>query len=110
MTVAAFKTLALSFPGTFETPHFERSAFKVTGKRIFATLLEADQTVNIPLRMPEQKAFCELDEVHIFPVPNKWGLQGWTTFEIRHQDEAVMREALMSAYNDVMQPKPKRKR
>jgi len=110
MTAAAFKTLALSFPGTLEAPHFERSAFKVTGKRIFATLLESNLTVNVPLRPSEQLAFCGLDEVHIFPVPNKWGLQGWTTFEIRHLEEAVMREALTSAYNDVMLPKPKRKR
>ena len=71
MTTTAFKTLALSFPGTLEAPHFERSAFKVAGKRIFATLLEANKTVNIPLRVSEQQAFCELDEAHIFPVPNK---------------------------------------
>jgi len=110
MTVAGFKNIVLSFPGTEENPHFERRAFKVTGKRIFATLLEADQTVNIPLRLEEQKAFCSLDKAHIFPVPNKWGLQGWTTFEIKHLDEAIMQEALTSAYSDVMQPKPKRKR
>lgn len=109
MTPSAFRKLALSFPDTEENPHFERAAFKVTGKRIFATMLERDSTVNIVLRPEAQHDFCALDE-HIYPVPNKWGLSGWTTFEIRHVDADVIRQALASAHSDVMQPKPKRKR
>lgn len=109
MTPSAFRKLALSFPDTEEAPHFERSAFKVTGKRIFATMLESAGSVNIVLKPEAQHDFCALDE-HIYPVPNKWGQNGWTTFEIKQVDAEVIRQALASAYSDVMQPKPKRKR
>jgi predicted DNA-binding protein (MmcQ/YjbR family) len=109
MTTTAFRKLALSFPSTEEHPHFERAAFKVTGKRIFATMLESAASVNIVLTPDAQHDFCALDE-HIYPVPNKWGQNGWTTFEIKNVDAEVIRQALASAYSDVMQPKPKRKR
>jgi predicted DNA-binding protein (MmcQ/YjbR family) len=109
MTPAAFRKLALSFADTEESSHFERSAFKVTGKRIFATMLESAATVNIVLKPEAQQDFLALNEF-IYPVPNKWGLKGWTTFEIKHLDADVIRQALASAYSDVMQPKPKRKR
>jgi hypothetical protein len=42
MDVNSFKRIALSFPGTMEQPHFERTAFKIIGKNIFATLLDSD--------------------------------------------------------------------
>lgn len=109
MTTSAFRKLALSFAGSEENPHFERAAFKVTGKRIFATMLEKEASVNILLRPEAQQDFCALDE-HIYPVPNKWGASGWTTFEIKHVDGDVIRQALASAYSDIMQLKPKKKR
>ena len=37
-----FKKLALSFPGTEESPHFEKTSFRVK-KKIWATLDEAKQ-------------------------------------------------------------------
>ena len=109
MTTAAFRKLALSFADTEEAPHFERCAFKVTGKRIFATMLESTGSVNIVLKPEAQQDFLAQTEF-IYPVPNKWGLKGWTTFEIKHLDADVVRQALASAYSDVMQPKPKKKR
>lgn len=109
MTSAAFRKLALSFPLAEEHPHFERAAFKVSGKRIFATMLEADGVVNMGLTPEAQHEFCALNEF-IYAIPNKWGQKGWTTFEIKHLDADVVRQALETAYSDVMQPKPKRKR
>ncbi|MEJ1240398.1 MmcQ/YjbR family DNA-binding protein [Chryseolinea sp. T2] len=109
MTTAAFRKLALAFPSTEEHPHFERAAFKVTGKRIFATMLESDSLVNMVLTTDAQHDFCAVTE-YIYPVPNKWGQKGWTTFEIKHLDADVIQQALSSAYSEVMQPKPKRKR
>jgi hypothetical protein len=41
MTTEEFIDLALSFRGTISMPHFDRIAFKVEGKRIFATLHES---------------------------------------------------------------------
>lgn len=39
MSIEQFYQMALSFPGVIEHPHFDRTAFKVRDKRIFATLL-----------------------------------------------------------------------
>lgn len=105
MTTEEFRQLALSFPGTEEAPHFERRAFKVTGKRIFTTMLEAKASVNVVLKPTEQPSFCKLDKKHIYPIPNKWGERGWTTFEIKHLDRAVVQTALESAYKAVIEQK-----
>lgn len=110
MTSAEFRQLALSFPGTEEAPHFERAAFKVMGKRIFATLHEATQIANLKIPPDEQQSFCSLDKKAIYPVPNKWGLQGWTTFELKNLEADVMQEALNTAYKDVFKIAMKKKK
>lgn len=97
-----FREMALSFPGTVEVPHFDRTAFKVEHKRIFATLLEESMSANLKLPVNDQEVFCAIDNLHIFVVPNKWGLQGWTTFAIESISEKVMLDALYTAYQDVI--------
>ena len=104
MTNEEFKELVLSFPGVSHQPHFERIAFKVDGKRIFATLLEEDQAVNIKLSKSDQEQFSSLDDA-IFPVANKWGLQGWTTFRIARLDKDIVLTALQGAYDEVFKNK-----
>ncbi len=96
--IATFRRIALSFPGTIEQPHFDRIAFKVTGKRIFATLLEENKSVNLKLSMHEQNIFCTYNKKAVYPVNNKFGLQGWTTFELDEIPEEVISEALYSSY------------
>ena len=46
ITPGEAKAIALSFEGTDEKPHFNRTAFTVN-KKIFATLLEKDSTLNL---------------------------------------------------------------
>jgi hypothetical protein len=106
MSTEEFKKLALSFAGTLAQPHFDRTAFKVEGKRIFATLHEKSESANIVLSLPEQEVFCALDKA-IYPVPNKWGTHGWTTFELKKVERAVVLEALSSAYEEVMKKRRK---
>ena len=106
MTTQRFTELALSFPGTEFAPHFDRIAFKVTGKRIFATLHEGSGTVNLKLSPVEQSVFSSFDKDAIYPVANKWGLQGWTTFELRKMTKELMLDALENAYNEVFKSKP----
>ena len=101
MSLEEFKELALSFQGTMEHPHFERTAFKVEGRRIFATLHEESESANIVLSLPEQELFCALDK-DIYPVPNKWGLRGWTTFDLNRTEYSTILEALNSAYQEVV--------
>ena len=97
-----FTELALSFPGTESAPHFDRTAFKVVKKRIFASLHEKFLSVNLVLSLDEQRAFCEYDSKAIYPVPNKWGEKGWTTFDLQKVSKDVLFEALNSAYSDVI--------
>jgi hypothetical protein len=101
MTGESFAQMALSFPGTEKVPHFERVGFKITGKRMFATYLQKDNTANIFLTPNEQAVFCQM-EGGIYPVPNKWGEKGATTFELNSVPQHIFMEALLSAYNKVM--------
>src|ERR1700751_5068123 len=94
----AFQELALSFPNTEQVPHFERTGFKIIGRRMFATYLEKNNTANIFLTPVEQKLFCRMDKKNIYPVPNKWGEKGATTFELNTIGVELVREALLSAY------------
>jgi len=105
ITGKAFTAMALSFPGTAEQPHFERTGFKVTGRRMFASYLEHDNTANIFLTPQEQDVFCKIDKEHIYPVPNKWGEKGATTFVLNKVARELVLEALLSAYNEVMNAK-----
>lgn len=103
MTGEEFTEMVLSFPGTEQRPHFERTGFRVTGKRMFATYLAYDNTANIFLTPDEQSVFCKMDnDSGIYPVPNKWGQNGITTFELSRVPEEIVREALLSAYNEVL--------
>lgn len=106
----AFQKLALSFTHTEQVPHFERIGFKITGKRMFATYLERDNTANIFLTPAEQKLFCKMDKTNIYPVPNKWGEKGATTFELNTVAKEVVMEALLSAYNEILKAKVKNKK
>ena len=102
MTGDEFRSMALEFAGTETVPHFERIGFKIPKRRMFATYLEADNTANIFLTPAEQKTFCRIDRNNIYPVPNKWGEKGATTFCIAHLDPSIVREALASAYSDIV--------
>ena len=104
-TQKEFIELALSFPGTEQKPHFERMGFKVMGKRMFATYLEANHTANIFLTPAEQSIFCEMDAENIYPVPNKWGEKGATTFELDKVPTEFILEALYAAYKQIIQSK-----
>lgn len=97
-----FADMALSFPGTEQKPHMERTGFAVKGRRMFATYLEKDNTANIFLSPQEQSVFCKMDSKYIFPVPNKWGEKGITTFQLNKVSKEFVLEALLSAYNAVM--------
>lgn len=104
-----FKKIALSFEGTEQHPHFERVAFKVTGKRIFATLHEESESANIMLSKEDQAVYCSYDERAVYPVPNKWGLKGATTFELKKIPLELVSDALYTAYKTVLETKQKRK-
>src|SRR6476659_964883 len=101
----AFQEMALSFPYTEQVRHFERLGFKVMGKKMFATYLEENNIANIFLTPDEQNVFCKMDSLNIYPVPNKWGEKGATTFELNKVPKEFVLDALLSAYKKVIKQK-----
>ncbi len=99
-----FRETALSFPETTEQPHFEKPSFRI-GKKIFATLDLQKNRACIKLSEKDQDIFSLADTTIIFPVPNKWGKQGWTFIDLQQVDPELFREALKTAYCEVA-PKP----
>ncbi len=109
INMKAFSEMALSFPHTEQVPHFDRIGFKITGRRLFSTYLEKNNTANIFLTPEEQKVFCKMDKKNIYPVPNKWGEKGATTFELNKVEKGLVMEALLSSYNQVIKGNKKGK-
>jgi hypothetical protein len=103
MTGNEFKCFVLSLTGTEQVPHFKRIGFKIAGKRMFATYLERNSTVNIFLEPAEQSVFCNMNIQGIYPVPNKWGEKGATTFELKTVPKEILKEAVYTAYKYVLQ-------
>jgi len=97
MTNAAFRKLALSFEASVELPHFEKTSFRVAGK-IFATLDTAAARACLKFSEEEQALFCSYNKAVIFPVPNKWGKQGWTLVELKKISAPLLKEALKASY------------
>jgi len=104
MTKKDFFDAALSFPGTETRPHFDRMGFRIINKRMFATYLDNDNSANIFLTPEEQRVFCKMSK-SIFPVPNKWGEKGATTFLLDKIPGEIVTEALLSAYSNIIKAK-----
>ncbi|MGQ0738814.1 MAG: MmcQ/YjbR family DNA-binding protein [Bacteroidota bacterium] len=104
VTVEEARKLALSFPETDEHPHFERQAFRVK-KKIFATLSEKDNTLNLKLTLTDQSVFCSFDPAVIYPVPGGWGRMGFTTVNLKKVGKRMCKDALTVAWCTVAPPK-----
>jgi hypothetical protein len=91
------KSIALSFEGSGEQPHFNRTAFTVK-KKIFATLSFEDRTLNLKFTPVEQLIFCPPGSNVIYPVHGGWGRQGWTTINLDKASGKLVRAALEEAY------------
>ncbi len=91
------KQIALSFEGTDEKPHFDRTAFTMK-KKIFATLSFNDKTLNLKFTPQVQFIFCPPKSDVIFAIPNGWGRQGWTTINLDKANKKLVKSALEEAY------------
>jgi len=100
VSIDTFRKLALSFPEATEEPHFEKTSFTVK-KKIFATFDEAKNRACIKLSEIDQDVFSSTDKTVIFPIPNKWGKQGWTLIEMSKVREELFVDALTTAYCQV---------
>jgi hypothetical protein len=104
ITIESARQIALSLPGVEEYNHFGKPAYRANG-RIFATLWVPEQRMMVKLSLIDQSVFSAFNPVAIYPVPNKWGLQGCTFFELAAAREDMLTDALNTAYQDVMAKK-----
>lgn len=100
MTIDQFKQLANSFPQTTEQPHFEKISYRVN-RKIFATLSEKDHRATLKLSILDQDVFGLFDKTAVYPVPNRWGAQGWTFVEIDKLEGDILYDILKAAYCEV---------
>ena len=89
--------MAMAFEEATEEPHFEKTSFRVK-KKIFATFDRAKQRVCVYLELVDQSAFCAYNKDIVYPIPNKWGLKGWTFIELTTVPEEMLQDALNCAY------------
>ena len=99
-TTDSFRKLALSFPGVEELPHFEKTSFRIN-KKIFATMNEKENRATVKLSENDQHIFCLNDRSIVYPVPNKWGLQGWTNIELTKIKKRLLTQILKSSFKEV---------
>ena len=100
ISVKKFTALALSFPEAVERPHFESTSFRVN-KKIFASLSVKDKRACLKLSLIDQSVFSSFGRQAIYPVPNKWGKQGWTFVELAKVKTEMIADALTRAYCNV---------
>jgi predicted DNA-binding protein (MmcQ/YjbR family) len=99
ITIDTFRQLALSFQGTTEELHFEKISFRIS-KKIFATFDEKNNRACIKLPEVKQDVFSLFDKSVTFPVPNKFGKQGWTFMDLTKISEDMFLEALTISYHE----------
>lgn len=100
ITFDVVREWALSFPEVTEEPHFEKTSFRIR-KKIFATYNSEKHLLTVKLSAEDQDVFSAADRSIIFPVDNRWGLQGWTSIDLHRVHPELLRDALTTAYCQV---------
>ena len=99
MTAAAFRKLALGFPGVVEQAHMGHPDFRVGGK-IFATLgYPRPGWAMVSVTPYDQDALVKTYPKAFIPVKGKWGEQGATNIVLRHATTTTVTVALSAAYS-----------
>jgi hypothetical protein len=96
------KQIALSMPDTEEYDHFGRPAFKIKGKRTFATLWPAENCMMVKLSLVDQSVFHSFDATIFYPVPNKWGAKGATFIELSKVRPDMLQDAITTAWESAL--------
>jgi hypothetical protein len=104
ISIPTFKKIILSFSNVTEEPHFEKTSFRVN-KKILATLNIKENRATLKLSLTDQDLFCIYDNNVMYPVPNKWGKQGWTHINLKTIPKQMCKEAINAAYLGVTKTK-----
>jgi len=100
-SIDLFRKLALALPGAKESSHMGNPDFRLND-RIFATLsAQARGLGTLKLTIEQQQSFVGEMPTIFEPVQGGWGRMGMTFVDLRHADEATLRGALATAYNNV---------
>ena len=100
ISLKTFRQLTLAYAEVTEQPHFEKTSFRIK-KKIFVTLDEATHTACVKFSATDQSVYCLIDKTIIWPVPNKWGQQGWTLVHLKKIKKDLLQEVLTTAYCEV---------
>lgn len=96
--------MAMKHPGMEEKPHFDMRSFRLHGK-IVMTIDEKLQRGCIKLTLMDQEIFCLTAGQIIYPVPNKWGAQGWTFVDLTRANDEMITSLLEAACENVLPPR-----
>jgi hypothetical protein len=86
-----------------QAPHFEKMSFRRKGK-IFLTVDHNSDIWCVRLTPEQQDLFCLFgDKYHpvIYPVPNKWGKQGWTYLRTSKMPYEMLADAVLNAWQNI---------
>lgn len=108
ITDKTFREICLEFPDSIELPHFDKTSFRVH-KKIFATLNERESLACLKLSMEDQYTYSRTDPKTIYPVPNKWGAQGYTLVNLAEVKKDLLIEMVTRAYHMAASKKPAKK-
>lgn len=104
VSIESFRKLAMSFPNVAEEPHFEKTSFRIN-KKIFATFDAKNNRAALKLKEIDQSIFCASIDMIFYPIPNKWGKQGWTFVELSKVRPEMFEDALKQSYENVITKK-----
>lgn len=100
INIETFRKFALAFENATEEPHFEKTSFRIN-KKIFASFDEKNNQAVLKLNEIDQSVFCASSEMIFYPLPNKWGKQGWTIVELSKVRPEMFEDALSLSYKNV---------
>ena len=101
MTADDFREIALSMNGATEGSHMGHPDFRANG-RIFATLHPGDQKGMVKLAPEEQRQFMREHPQMFAPSSGAWGRQGCTNVRLAVADRAIVRGAMVLAWEAVV--------
>jgi hypothetical protein len=99
VSIAEARKLIMEFPDIEEAPHFEKTSFRSKKKKIFMTMDEKRQFAVLKLTLEDQSVFSSSPDGSIRPVPNKWGLHGWTEVNLKKVKKGLFKDALKCAWD-----------
>ena len=101
MTGDDFRAMALALDGTTEQAHMKHPDFRVQG-RVFASLLSNEERAGLNLSPGEQRELLRQHPRVFEPASGAWGRKGWTIAHLPAAPPAVVRGALLLAYENTV--------